>query len=175
MPDVRYEKTDHVALITLDRPESANSLTFAMMRDELQRLKSVERPRVVQAIKVAREHGDLKENAEYHAAKDSQGLIEARIRMLEDKLARAEVIDPPGQPPECVRFGTTVVLEEVESGDEVTYTLVGEDEADIAQSLLSVKSPVGRALIGKQVDDEVKVKVPAGTKEYEVRSIRVEI
>lgn len=143
------------------------------LQKELHRLKTRERPAMVQAIKVAREHGDLSENAEYDAAKESQGHIESRILMLEDKLARAQVVDLGDQTPDRVLFGTTVVLEDLSSGDEVTYTLVGEDEADIRQALLSVKSPVGRALIGKRVDDEVTVKVPSGVKQYEIREIRL--
>ena len=143
------------------------------LQKELRRLKTRERPAIVEAIKVAREHGDLSENAEYDAAKESQGFIESRILILEDKLARAQVVDLGEQTPDRVLFGTTVVLEDLGSGDEVTYTLVGEDEADIKQALLSVKSPVGRALLGKRVDDEVTVKVPAGIKQYEIRDIRV--
>ncbi len=143
------------------------------LQKELRRLKTRERPAIVEAIKVAREHGDLSENAEYDAAKESQGFIESRILMLEDKLARAQVVDLGEQTPDRVLFGTTVVLEDLGSGDEVTYTLVGEDEADIKQALLSVKSPVGRALLGKRVDDEVTVKVPSGVKQYEIRDIRL--
>ena len=118
--------------------------------------------------------GDLTENAEYEAAKERQGQLEARIHLLEDKLARAQVVEATLQDPDRILFGTTVVLEDLDSGDEVTYTLVGEDEADIGRALLSVKSPVGRALIGKRVDDEVVVRVPSGTKQYEVREIKVE-
>lgn len=129
---------------------------------------------MVEAIKVAREHGDLSENAEYDAAKESQGHIEAKILLIEDHLARAQVVDVAKQTPDRILFGTTVVLEDLDSGDEVTYTLVGEDEADIRQALLSVKSPVGRALIGKRIDDAVVVTVPSGTKQYEVREIRVD-
>lgn len=145
---------------------------YEALQDELRRLKVEERPQVVNQIRVAREHGDISENAEYEAAKERQAHIEGRIRSMEDRLARAEVIDPSGLPLDRVRFGTTVVLEEVESGREVTYSLVGEDEADVGRGLLSVTSPVGRALIGKQPDDEVTVRVPAGTKIYEVRAIR---
>ena len=143
------------------------------LHQELRRLKTRERPAMVEAIRVAREHGDLSENAEYDAAKERQGQIESRILMLEDKLARAQVVDLGEQTPDRVLFGTTVVLEDLGSGDEVTYTLVGEDEADIGQALLSVKSPVGRALIGKRVDDEVIVEVPSGVKQYEIRDIRL--
>ncbi len=142
------------------------------LQEELRRLKTKERPAIVEAIKVAREHGDLSENAEYDAAKERQAQIESRIIVLEDKLARAEVLTKMAHPPDQVRFGTTVILEDVDSGDEVTYTLVGEDEADVTQGLLSVHSPVGRALLGKRVDEGVVVRVPAGTREYEVRDIK---
>ncbi len=145
---------------------------FESLQEELRRLKTKERPKIVEEIKRAREHGDLSENAEYDAAKEQQGHIEGRIRVLEDKLSRAVVVDTRGQLADRVRFGATVVLEDLNSGDEVTYTLVGEDEADVAQGLLSVTSPVGRALIGRRVDDEVRVRVPSGTREYEVRGIR---
>ena len=147
---------------------------YELLQQELRRLKTRERPQITEAIKVAREMGDLSENAEYDAAKEKQGHIESRILLLEDKLARAQVVEVNSQDPDRVLFGTTVVLEDLGSGDEVTYTLVGEDEADIGQALLSVKSPVGRALIGKRVDDEVIVNVPSGTKQYEVREIKVD-
>ena len=143
-----------------------------MLQEELHHLKSKERPAAVEAIRLAREHGDLSENAEYDAAKEKQGFLEARIRMLEDHLARAQVVESTGGTPDRVRFGTTVVLGDLDSGDEVEYTLVGEDEADVTKGLLSVQSPVGRALLGKAVDEEVVVKVPAGTRQYEVREIR---
>ncbi len=143
----------------------------ALLVEELKRLERVERPRMVAAIRAAREHGDLSENAEYDAAKHEQGQIESRIQIVQDKLARAEVVDMSGAAPDRVRFGTTVALEEASSGTEVTYTLVGEDEADIRQGLLSITSPVARALLGKAVDDVVAVRVPAGTREYEVRNI----
>jgi transcription elongation factor GreA len=142
------------------------------LSEELRRLKGVERPAISAAIGRAREHGDISENAEYDAAKEKQAMIEARIRQIEDRLARAEIVDTAGQAPDVVRFGTTVVLEDLDSGEEVTYRLVGEDEADVAKGLLSVSSPVGRALIGKRVSDEVHVAVPRGKREYEVRQIR---
>jgi len=145
---------------------------YEALQEEVRRLKFEERPRTVEAIKVARAHGDLSENAEYDAAKERQSHIEGRIAQLEDRLARAEVVDTDGLSLDRVRFGTTVVLEDLDSGEEVTYTLVGEDEADIEKRLLSVTSPVGRALIGKEPDQEVTVSVPAGTKTYEVREIR---
>jgi transcription elongation factor GreA len=143
-----------------------------MLTEELRRLKGIERPATSEAIRRAREHGDISENAEYDAAKEKQAMIEARIRLIEDKLARAEVVDTSGAPPDKVRFGTTVVLEDLVTGDQVTYRIVGEDEADVSRGLLSVTSPVARALIGKTVDDQVKVVVPAGNREYEVREIR---
>jgi transcription elongation factor GreA len=139
---------------------------------ELKRLKSVDRYEIVKEIEVARAHGDLKENAEYHAAKDKQGHLEARIRQLEDRLARAQVIDPAGQDTARVRFGLTVDLEDAESGETVSYTLLGEEEADAANGRISVTSPVARALLGKAVGDVVTVRVPRGTREFEVLEIR---
>jgi transcription elongation factor GreA len=145
---------------------------YEALQEELRRLKVRERVKVAEDIRVARAHGDLSENAEYHAAKEKQGHIEARIRMLEDKLARAEVVDTQTLSTDRVRFGTTVVLENLDSGEEVVYTLIGEDEADISRGLLSITSPIGRALIGKAVDDEVRIQVPSGTRMFEVRAIR---
>jgi transcription elongation factor GreA len=144
---------------------------YESLHEELRRLKTVERPSIVQEIKAAREHGDLSENAEYDAAKEKQGLIEGRIKAVEDKLARAEIVETGGHAGDRVRFGATVLLEDLRSGEEVSYRLVGEDEADVSRGLLSVTSPVGRALIGKALDDAVEVRVPSGTKEYEIRDI----
>ena len=144
----------------------------AFLEQELKKLKSVERPAIVKAIEEARAHGDLSENAEYHAAKEKQGHIEGRIAQVEDRLARAQVIDPRGQSPDAVRFGATVVLNDVESDEEVRYMIVGEDEADVSQGRISVGSPVARALMGKAVDDEVQVSVPRGTREFEIVEIR---
>ncbi len=141
---------------------------------DLRQLKTVERPQIVKEIEIARAHGDISENAEFHAAKERQSHIEGRIRQLEDKLARAQVIDPSGPTPNAVRFGVTVVLLDVETDEEVTYTLVGEDESDIATGKLSIGSPIARALLGKTVDDVVRVEVPKGTREFEVRDIRFE-
>ncbi len=141
---------------------------------ELKHLKKVERPSIVNAIEEARAHGDLSENAEYHAAKEKQGMVEGRIAQVEDRLARAQVIDPRGQSPDAVRFGATVVLNDVESDEEVRYVIVGEDEADAGQGRISVGSPVARALIGKGVDDEVRVTVPRGMREFEIVEIRYE-
>ncbi len=145
------------------------------LKEELHYLKTVERPRVIKAIAEAREHGDLKENAEYHAAREQQGFIEGRIAEIEGKLANAEIIDVTrldagGR----VVFGATVELVNVESGDEVTYTIVGEDEADIGSGLISVNSPIARALIGKQEGDEVVVNAPGGEIVYEILDVRYE-
>jgi transcription elongation factor GreA len=143
-----------------------------MMKEELERLKTVERPRIVKEIEAARAHGDLSENAEYHAAKEKQGHIEGRITMLEDKLARAQVIDGTGQGTDRVTFGATVVLEDTESGDEITYTIVGEDEADVNKGMISVTSPIARAIMGKELDTNVRVQVPKGVRELEILEIR---
>ena len=145
---------------------------YESLQGELRRLKTEERPRAVDAIKVARAHGDISENAEYDVAKERQGHLEARIAQIEDKLARAEIVDTREVGVDRVRFGTKVVLEDLDSGSEVVYTLVGEEEADIENGYLSVTSPVGRALIGKRPDDEVVVLVPSGTRAYEVREIK---
>ncbi len=140
------------------------------LKDELVRLKE-ERPRISREIGVAREHGDLSENAEYHAAKERQGLVEARIKDIEDKLSRAEVIDPAKLGGDRVRFGATVVLTNLDTDEESTYRIVGADEADVDQGLISVSAPLARALIGKSIGDEVVVQLPAGTRRYEIGSI----
>jgi transcription elongation factor GreA len=145
---------------------------YEKLGSELKRLKSVERPKIVKEIEEARALGDLSENAEYHAAKERQGHIEGRIAMLEDRLARAQVIDPSGQDGDSVRFGATVVLEDADSGSQVTYTILGEDEADVAQGQISITSPVARALLGKAVGDAVTVRVPKGTRELEILAVR---
>ena len=146
----------------------------AKLEAELKRLKTEERPRNVREIEEARAHGDISENAEFHAAKERQSHIEGRIRAVEDKLARAQVIDPSGPAPEQVRFGVTVVLLDCESDEEVTYTLVGEDESDVAEGRISFTSPIARALLGRAVDDEVRVRVPKGTRSFEIREIRID-
>jgi transcription elongation factor GreA len=140
------------------------------LKDELLRLKE-ERPKISREIGVAREHGDLSENAEYHAAKERQGLVEARIKDIEDKLARAEVIDPTRLAGDRVRFGATVLLTNLDTDEESTYRIVGADEADVDQGRISVSAPLARALIGKNVGDEVVVQLPAGTRRYEIGSI----
>lgn len=145
---------------------------FQRLQEELKRLVRVDRPAVVQAIAEARGHGDLSENAEYEAAKDRQGFIEGRIKELNDKIARAQVIDPSDLDSEKVVFGATVTLVDVDSGTEVTYQIVGEDEADIKAGKISVTSPVGKALIGHRLDDEIRIKVPSGIKVYELIDIK---
>jgi transcription elongation factor GreA len=141
---------------------------FSRMQDELRRLKSIDRPAVIRAIAEAREHGDLSENAEYHAARERQSFIEGRVLELEDKISRAEVIDVSKLSGAAVKFGATVVLADEETDEETKYQIVGEDEADIKQGLLSVTSPLGRALIGKQAKESVEVTTPRGAKSYEI-------
>jgi transcription elongation factor GreA len=141
---------------------------FSRMQDELRRLKSIDRPAVIRAIAEAREHGDLSENAEYHAARERQSFIEGRVLELEDKISRAEVIDVSKLSGAAVKFGATVVLADEETEEETKYQIVGEDEADIKQGLLSVTSPLGRALIGKQAKESVEVTTPRGAKSYEI-------
>jgi transcription elongation factor GreA len=144
-----------------------------MMRVELHQLKAVERPKVILAIQEARAHGDLSENAEYDAAKERQSFIEGRIADLESKLANAQVIDPKHVDTDgrCV-FGATVELEDMDSGDVVTYQIVGEDEADIKQRKVSITSPIGRALIGKYSGDVAEVQAPGGVRSYEIRDVK---
>jgi transcription elongation factor GreA len=143
------------------------------LKDELQRLKSVERHAVIQAIAEARAQGDLSENAEYEAAKDKQGFIEGRILEIEGKLAAAQVIDPAAlNAGGRVVFGSTVDLEEEASGSQVTYQIVGDDEADLKQGLISISSPIARALIGKEAGDVADVQAPGGVKSYEIIEVR---
>ena len=141
------------------------------LREELRQLKDIERPKISREIGVARDHGDLSENAEYHAAKDRQGWIEARIKDLEDKLSRAEVIDPARLSGSKVAFGATVKLSNIETEEETVYRLVGADEANLDQGSISITSPLARALIGREVGDEVKVKMPAGERLYEILEV----
>ena len=145
-----------------------------LLRTELHRLKTVERPATTQAIAEARGHGDLSENAEYEAARDRQGLIEARIRDIETKLANAQIIDPKLLQTEgrCV-FGATVEVQEA-SGETATWQIVGEDEADIKEGRISVSSPIARALIGKESGESVEVQTPGGLKRYEIMDVRYE-
>ncbi|MFN3751420.1 MAG: transcription elongation factor GreA [Thiobacillus sp.] len=143
------------------------------MRAELQRLKTIERPAVIQAIAEARAQGDLSENAEYDAAKEKQGFIEGRIADLEAKLSHAQIIDPKTLDADGrVVFGATVDLEDADSGDTVTYQIVGDDEADIKSGKISVSSPIARALIGKHAGDTVDVQAPGGVRQYEILDVR---
>jgi transcription elongation factor GreA len=143
------------------------------LKDELHRLKTVERHAVIRAISEARAQGDLSENAEYEAAKDKQGFIEGRILEIESKLAAAQVIDPATLDAEGrVVFGSTVDLEEEDSGAKVTYQIVGDDEADLKLGLISISSPIARALIGRIVGDVAEVRAPGGVKHYEVMAVR---
>jgi transcription elongation factor GreA len=144
------------------------------LKDELRTLKTIERPRISKEIEVARGHGDLRENSEYHAAKEKQAHIEARIRLIDDWLANAEVIDVSKLKGEQVVFGATVVLLDLETEKEVRYRIVGEVEADLKKRHLSVTSPLARAVIGKKVGDVAVVQSPSGSREYELRRIEFE-
>lgn len=144
-----------------------------LMRDELHNLKTVERPAVITAIAEARAQGDLSENAEYDAAKEKQGFIEGRIADLEGKLSSAQIIDPSQLEAEGrIVFGATVELEEMETGELVTYQIVGDDEADIKQAKISISSPIARALIGKYAGDTADVQAPGGVRQYEVLDVK---
>jgi transcription elongation factor GreA len=147
---------------------------YSLLEEELRRLRAEDRPRIVREIETARAHGDISENAEYHAAKERQGQIEARLRQLEDRLARAQVIDPREQSGERVVFGATVVLVDVESEERTTYTIVGEDEADVGQGMISVTSPVARAIMGREEGANVQVRVPKGMRELSILEVRFE-
>jgi len=143
----------------------------AALETELKQLKNVERGDIIQAIAVAREHGDLKENAEYHAAKEKQGFIEGRIQELETKLALAQVIDVAKMSGDTVKFGATVKIVNVDTDAEVSYQIVGEDEANVKDGKISITSPIARAMIGKEIGDEIEVMAPGGTKGYEILDI----
>lgn len=144
---------------------------YERLQEELKNLKTVERPAIIQAIASAREHGDLSENAEYHAARERQSFTEGRINELEDKISRAQVIDVSKLDGDTVKFGATVTVADEETDEESTYQIVGELEADIASGLLSVSSPMARAIIGKAVGDSVEVSTPRGVKDYEIVKI----
>jgi len=144
----------------------------AALDAELKRLKTVERPSVIQAIAEARSHGDLSENAEYHAAKERQSFIEGRLAELEDKLARAQVIDVSRLSGDTIKFGATVTVLDEDSGDKANYKIVGEDEADVRAGKISISSPIARALIGKEVGDVVEVAASGGAKSYEILKIK---
>ncbi len=144
---------------------------YDALDDELKQLKTVDRPAIIRDISEARDHGDLSENAEYHAAREKQGFIEGRIKELEGILSKADVIDPT-RLSGAIKFGATVTLADEDSGEEKTYQIVGESEADIENGLLNIRAPLARALIGKDGGDTVEVKTPGGTRSYEILSIR---
>lgn len=145
---------------------------FEDLHAELKRLKTIERPDVIKAIAVAREHGDLSENAEYHAARERQAFIEGRVGDIEDLLSRAEVIDVKAITGKVIKFGATIKVADEDTDEESTYQIVGQNEADIASGLMSNTSPIARALIGKTVGDSVEVTTPGGTKSYEILTVR---
>ncbi|HSA58304.1 MAG TPA: transcription elongation factor GreA [bacterium] len=147
---------------------------FKRLQDELKHLKSVERPKNVQDIEIARAHGDLRENAEYHAAKERQSHIAGRIAYLEDRIARAQVIDPASITHEKVVFGATVRITDVDSGEEIVYRIVGEHESDVKNGRISIESPIAKSLIGKEENDVVKVATPRGAREFEILEIKYE-
>ncbi|MAI49674.1 MAG: transcription elongation factor GreA [Rhodospirillaceae bacterium] len=139
---------------------------------ELKRLKTIERPDIIRAIAVAREHGDLSENAEYHAARERQAFVEGRVGIIEDLLSRAEIIDVSAIKGKTIKFGATVKVADEDTDDQSTYQVVGEHEANIKKGLLSVTSPMARAMIGKTVGDSVEVTTPGGTKSYEIITVK---
>jgi transcription elongation factor GreA len=143
----------------------------AAMLDEIKHLKSVERPRIIKAIEEARSHGDLSENAEYHAAKEQQGWLEARVAELEDKISRAEVIDVTKLSGDTVKFGAKVTLVDEDTEEKAAYQIVGEFEADVKQGKISITSPIARAIIGKRKGDSVEVNTPGGGKSYEIVNV----
>jgi transcription elongation factor GreA len=144
---------------------------YAKLREELHHLRTVARPEVIQAIATAREHGDLKENAEYHAARDKQSFIEGRVKELEQKIALAEVIDPAKLSGSRIAFGATIKLSNTDTSEEVVYRILGADEAKLEEGSISVTSPLARSLLGKEVGDEVKMRMPGGERVYEVLDI----
>jgi transcription elongation factor GreA len=144
---------------------------YGRIREELERLKREDRVQIIKEIQVARSHGDISENAEYHAAREKQGWIEAKIRNLETKLASSEIVDVPKGPRERVAFGVKVRLEDLNSGEQKVYHVVGPHESDIEEGKISITSPLGRATLGKEPGDEVVVEAPGGTKEYEILEI----
>ena len=144
---------------------------YRHLEDELKQLKSVDRPAVIQAIAEAREHGDLSENAEYHAAKERQGFIEGRVMEIEDLISRAQVIDPTSLSGESVKFGATVTLVDEDTEEEARYQIVGDHEADVKDGRISISSPIARALIGKSEGDTVEVATPGGGRSYEILKV----
>ena len=151
-------------------PMTANG--YRALEDELRTLKTVDRPGVIQAIAEAREHGDLSENAEYHAAKERQGFIEGRVMELEDLISRAQVIDTSKLSGEQIKFGATVTVVDEDTDEEAKYQIVGDFEADLKEGRISISSPVARALIGKEVGDSVEVNTPGGGRSYEILNVQ---
>ena len=151
-------------------PMTADGL--AKLKSELENLKNSERPNIIKAIAEAREHGDLSENAEYHAAREKQSFIEGRISELENKISRADVIDISSLDNSKITFGATVKITDLNSDETHTYTIVGADESDIEKNLISISAPLGRAMINKTVDDVIEVTTPGGLKEYQINSIK---
>ena len=147
---------------------------FQVLKAELENLRSKERPKVIADIAEARSHGDLRENAEYHAAKEKQGMIEGRIAELEDKLGRANIIDPKVGPSGQVRFGARVTICDEDTGEEKAYQIVGDLEANLEQGKISMSSPIAKALMGRKLDDVVEIRVPKGKKEYAITEITYE-
>lgn len=147
---------------------------YEKLQAEIKQLKTVERPNVIQAIAEARELGDLSENAEYHAAREKQGFIEGRIMDLEDKFARAEIIEPAQTKGSSIRFGATIVLFDTETENKVKFQIVGEYEADLSKGMISLNSPIARASIGKEVNDTIEVATPAGLKVYDIDEVLYE-
>jgi transcription elongation factor GreA len=145
---------------------------YAALESELKRLKTEERPSIIAQISEARSHGDLSENAEYHAAKERQSFIEGRLAELEDKIARAQVIDPAKLGGSSVKFGATVTVQDEDSGSKAKYKIVGEDEADVKAGKISISSPIARAMIGKEEGDVVEVMAPGGPKSYEILKVK---
>ncbi|MDR6290425.1 transcription elongation factor GreA [Inquilinus ginsengisoli] len=145
---------------------------FNRLQEELKHLKSVARPEVIKAIAEAREHGDLSENAEYHAARERQSFIEGRVMELEDRISRAEIIDTSKLSGDTVKFGATVTLADEDTEEEITYQIVGQDESDIKEGRLSITAPLARSLIGKSEGDQVEVTTPGGSKSYEIVTVQ---
>jgi transcription elongation factor GreA len=145
---------------------------YKSLEEDLERLKAVERPRIIAAISEARAHGDLSENAEYHAAKEQQGLNEARVAEIEDKINRAEIIDVTKLSGSTIKFGATVTLEDEDSGEKLTYTIVGDTEANLRDRKISISSPIARALIGKSKGESVDVTTPKGTRTFQVLQLK---
>jgi len=145
---------------------------YARLEEELKQLKTIERPAIIRAIAEAREHGDLSENAEYHAARERQSFIEGRVLELEDKISRAEVIDVSKLSGKVIKFGATVTLIDEDTDEKSAYQIVGEDEADIKSKRLAITAPLARALVGKKVGDQVEVTTPGGSKSYEIAKVQ---